>query len=369
MIRRRGDHSPRTLTRTRTLPRRTRPAAAVLAVGVTAGLLGAGVGGAAPAAAYGRVVYASPGADLNLVMTSLRAGDTLRLRPGIYNAGYVRPEASPGTAQAPITVMADDPNNRPLIRGIVKLWKPDYWVLRGLRIQATVPKFEALYLGGGTGWKVENGEFFGARATGAYDNVAIANDQSGRPPRNFRFTTNCVHGAANTTRSNTDHNIYVLFSGNVTNHGVIDHNIIFDHPNGEGIKLGAGGAAGTRGPWGVFVAFNTITNGGRQILLTGDVRYNSIKGNLLTQSKEPFTRDPRTTAIYVNLVAQRLNAISNNYFWAESMVKYDPYNKLIDRGDNRLRPAPGYVLYGSCYGFRTTNAAAAPYGRYGNGRW
>ena len=132
-------------------------------------------------------------------------------------------------------------------------------------------------MGGGRGWLVAGGEFFGGRATGAYANVAIGSGNYSQP-QGFRFTANCVHGAGRTKRENQDHNIYVNFIGSSGTSGSIDRNVIFDHPNGAGVKLGAGGQPGARGPWNVRVTNNTISNGGRQVLLHGNVRGNVDPG-------------------------------------------------------------------------------------------
>jgi hypothetical protein len=350
-------------------PRRLRSITASAALVAAATALLTVAPGPAPAQASAQTYYASPGDNLAALLTNLRPGDSLLLRPGVYDVGYLRPNITPGTPNAVISFGAADRAHPPLLRGLVKLFGPSYWVLSGLRVQATQPSFEALYMGGGTGWRVMNSEFFGARQTGAYDNVAIANDLAGHPPRGFQFVANCVHDAARTTRHNQDHNMYVLFAGDAGTHGSIDHNIIYNHPNGEGIKLGVGGVAGTRGPWGVSVTYNTIVEGGRQILMTGDVRNNAIYGNILSTSRAPFSVDPRTTAMYLNHVTDRSNWFRNNYFWYENMVKFDPALALKDRGDDKLRPDPGFVNKTRCGGWQTSYANAAPYGRWGTARF
>jgi hypothetical protein len=358
--------------------RRTRAAllGSLAVLGAAAGTL---VTPPAEAEAASRVVVISPrdisygptGArSLMARLQSLRAGDTLLLRPGVYNAGYTRPNVASGTASAPIVVKAQDPA-RTLIRGQLKLWDANYWQLRGLRVQATIKGSEALYLGGGRGWLVTGGEFFGGRATGAYANVAIGGGYRSQP-KDFRFTENCVHGAGRTARENQDHNIYVNFlgsSGPRGTSGSIDRNVVFDHPNGAGIKLGAGGEAGARGPWNVRVANNTVANGGRQVLLHGNVRGNVIQGNLLAFSTKNFQKLAKTTAVYANMLTTRTNRINNNYVYASSFVAWDPGRMLVNTGDNRLRANPVFNAMGSCNGYKPNVAPARQYGRYGTARF
>jgi hypothetical protein len=355
--------------------RRARVLAAGALAAVAAGAALA-AGPAAPAQAAARVITISPSditygpsgpRSLAARLQALRPGDTLVLNPGVYNAGYTRPNVWSGTSRSPIVVRASQPA-KTLIKGQLKLWDASYWQLRNLRIQATVKGSEALYLGGGRGWIVAGGEFFGGRATGAYANVAIGSGNYSEP-QGFRFTANCVHGAGRTARENQDHNIYVNFKGSNATSGSIDHNVVFDHPNGVGIKLGAGGEPGARGPWHVRVVNNTVSNGGRQILLHGNVRGNVVQGNLLAFSTKNFQKLAKTTAIYANMLTTRTNRISHNYVYASSFVAWDPDGRLVNTGDNRLRGNPVFNGMGTCGVYEAKAAPARAYGRYGHGRF
>jgi hypothetical protein len=359
------------------VPARLRHRAAVVgALVAVAAAVGTLATPPAPAEAASRVIKISP-SDVTYGPTgarslagrlqALRPGDTLVLGPGVYNAGYTRPNVWSGTSHSPIVVTASNPG-RTLIKGQLKLWDASYWQLRNLRIQATVKGSEALYMGGGRGWLVAGGEFFGGRATGAYANVAIGAGNYSQPQA-FRFTANCVHGAGRTARENQDHNIYVNFPGSSGTSGSIDHNVIFDHPNGVGIKIGAGGEPNARGPWNVRVTSNTVSNGGRQILLHGNVRGNVIQGNLLAFSTKNFQKLAKTTAIYANMLTTRTNRINNNYVYASSFVAWDPDHKLVNAGDNRLRGNPVFKGMGTCGAYQQTAGPALAYGRYGNARF
>lgn len=311
------------------------------------------------------VATIGPSHNLQTYLSALYPGDVLRLMPGVYNVGEVRVQARRGTPTMPITVTAVDPANPPMIMGSLKFFAADYWRISRLRVKSTVPGKEALWMAGGTGWTVSYNEFWGARDTGAYANVTIGGNATGSP-RGFRFSANCVHDAAQTTRGNTDHNIYVNFPGNSSTGGQIDHNIIWGHGRGVGIKLGNGGAIGALGPWGVMVQANTVTEGGRQILLHGNVRNNTIRGNLLGISRAPFQKSPKTTITYVNKVTTRTNRFERNYMWAASMGWYDPEGRLIVSA-NKLGAAPAMTGGVGCAGFKTTGTFA--YGRWGTGRY
>lgn len=339
------------------------------------------------AQASGSTTTVGPGVDLKLALMTLEPGDTLALLPGVYSTGMVSPtpattglpkvdikgtvkRMSVGTAAAPITVRAADPANRPLILGELKMWGPSYWVLDGLRVQAVDAGKDALYIGGGTGWVVKNSEFFGASATGAYSNVTISSDIYATPaPRAFTFTGNCVHDAGQSARKTTDHNIYVSFEGASGSGGVISKNVIFNHRNGAGIKLGNGGVERARGPWGVKVVYNTIAQGGRQVLLHGDVRNNTIARNIFATSTQRFSGAPKTTSVYLNKVVGGGNTFVNNYATNSTMFSWGTNAKVS--GDNAVRANPRFASVG-CDGFRPTFAKAGAYGRYGSGvlpRW
>lgn len=356
-------------------------AAALAVVALTAAVALPGAPLTPRAEAAGRTYTVSPGVDLRAALIALEPGDTLALRPGTYRTGMVSPPPATlaigadrklhvGTARSRITVRAADPGNRPLILGELKLWGPSYWTLDGLRVQAVDATRDALYIGGGTGWIVRNSEFFGASATNAFSNVTIASDAYGTgAPRGFAFTGNCVHDAGRSTRQGTDHNIYVSFAGNRASGGVISRNVIFNHANGVGIKLGDGGKDRAPGPWNVTVAYNTIAQGGRQVFLHGDVRANVITRNIMSTSTQTFRGLAVTTTVYLHDVVGGGNTFSQNYAAGSTMFAY---GKTARVGiENAVRASPRFAGSG-CTGFRPSAAKATAYGRYGSGalpRW
>jgi hypothetical protein len=315
-----------------------------------------------------RVVTVSPSQNLAAAMEGLRPGDTLLVAPGTYNQGLVAPAVTPGTASAPIVVRAADTRHPPLLIGGLQLAGADYWQLWFLRVRAAgAAGRSALFMQGGDHWQVRGSEFFGARQTGSYANVVIAG--TGGHPQGFVFQDSCVHDAAQTQRVNTDHNMYVDFAGSPETSGLIKGNVIFNHQNGVGIKLGSGGALNQIGPWNVRVVNNTIVNGGRQLLLHGDVRGNYIAGNILGRSSTRFSRSPKTTLTYVHDVTTRgTNTVAWNTGYGASMLFYDPAHALRSAGPNALRADPRFRDPFTCGGWHPTNPTAVTYGRYGTPR-
>jgi hypothetical protein len=351
-----------------------RPALVVAAALATAASFLVGSAGTAGAVTTGsHVIVIGPSCSGTCFVNTIKnlvPGDLLELQPGTYVVHEVRPVIHPGTPTARIIVRAQDPNNRPLLQGDLRLWAPNYWTLDHLRIQTIDAGYDALDIAGGVGWAVGSTEVWGARQTNALANMSITSDT--RPggtgaPRGFRVQFSCIHDAAASGRAaHTDHNLYVNYHGNSSSGGYINNNIIYGAPNGAGIKLGDG-APTNPGPWGVHVIRNTIAQGGRQILMSGEVRNNTIVGNLLAYSSQGFIASPKTTIIYVNNVTNATNVAGENYGFSASMFNYGATMRYVH--DNALRPNPGFNALSSCGGFHTSYPKAAAYGAYGHGSW
>ncbi len=365
---------------------RGRGAAALIAVFVAIAATAGGASAATVAGGSGtpRVLTATPNdaAVLSSLLNSLRPGDILQLAPGIYRTGYLRfhgPQSSGpdklgsfgGTALAPIVIRAADPANRPILVGGLQIWGASYWRLQNVRIQAAGAGFVALNLWGGVGWQVTGSEFYGARITGAITNVFIGGANG--TPRAFQFSSNCVHDAAlGATSVHTNHDIYVNYAGSGLAGGVISRNVIFNAPNGVGIKIGAGGLTTAIGPSGLRVAYNTIVNSGRQVLLTGNVRNNRIYANLFYGALTQLSGDSRTMNVYSNSVTGTNNILDHNYGFRASMLLWDPTHS-IRLGVNAFSTAASAnpLLRGGsiCSGLVPTNPASTLYGARGTGRF
>ncbi len=340
--------------------RRPRSFAVVAALAVLGGLLGAGVGPASAAT----VTVVHPGANLITAISALRAGDTLQLAAGTYSQAYMRITMAAGTAAAPITVTAQDPAHPPLILGGLELYSPTYVAIRHLRIQGTFAGLAGLNMVGGTGWIVDSTEVWGAQQTLSLANVVIGG--SGGYPRNFTFSQNCVHDAANSTNPDqVDHNVYVTFPGSTTTSGTITRNIMWDAPHGENIKIGNGGLDGALGAWNVRVSNNTLVTGGRQLLLHANVRNTTVIGNLFYDATQGFVASPKTTQVYIHDVIGTGNTFSYNYSAAATMFIYDPKSVVTLGVGNVTGANPAFTGVNTCAGWKQTLAAALPYGRWG----
>jgi len=326
-----------------------------------------------------QVTVVQPGANVPAELGKLCPGDTLQLAPGTYVTGYMRLYLGgagiggirAGTPSAPITVTSQDPSQPALIQGGLQLYSPHYWRVTNLRIQATVAGQPALTIRNGIGWSVRSCEFWGARQTNAYGNVVISG--GGGQPSRFEFRSNLVHDAARSTRSDaTDHNIYVNFQGAPGSGGIITRNVIWNAPHGAGIKLGAGGAYNSPGPWGVLVSMNTFYNSGRQILLHGNVRNNTVYGNLFVLATQRFVSNPQTTQIYIHDVTGTGNYIHHNFAFASTMFSYDPTHRVVyGRGNPLSNTVAANPRLSTVNGrpLVATNPLEAPYGAYGTMRW
>jgi hypothetical protein len=334
---------------------------------------------ARPAAVGPRVITAHAGDNLKALLQSLYPGDTLRLAPGaIFNTGYLSLYGGAvggirlGSSAAPITVTSADPSNPARIVGGLMLTRANYWRLSGLQFVATATGKSALYMSGGVGWSVTNSEFWGADRTGSYANVAIGGTATYGSPSRFVFAGNCLHNAGQTSRSNTDQNLYVSFAGSSGTSGGIARNIIWGSPNGSAIKLGNGGSTGELGPWNVAITNNTLISNGRQLMITGNVRNNLIRSNLFVNATAGFTRSPQTTQIYVNGRVGGGNYVDHNYGFGASMFAFDPahsvrYGKNYQSNSRASNPA--FSSGWRCTAWRPTNRPVTLYGRYAPTTW
>jgi hypothetical protein len=343
----------------------------------------------APMAAGAVTTTVAPGANLDAAFERLRPGDTLLLSPGTYNVGTLRPVVARGTANARITVKAQDPAHKPLLRGWLRLERPDYWTFSGLRMQATLAAHEAIDIFGGRSWSIEQSEVFGAKQTGAYANIALYSYPSSQAcgvtpaagcenPYGWSITSNCVHDAGPGTAANhgpsTDHNIYLTGTGYAP--GRISRNILFSAQHGSQIKIGD--PASGSGFSGVSVDHNTMHASAQGVLIAGKginhtyVRYNLIK------TMSPPTATGVGAGIYLDAPRRALRsgeipnyAIHNYGAGIRTSTLYLSASGALpgthDEADNPTANSAGAdpkFNAGGCSGYRPGNAIAARYGRY-----
>jgi len=338
--------------------------AAVTLLLLTCALLWSGPTAPPAAAASTYTIAWSTPAAFRAAVEALRPGDILRLQPGIYDIGGMVPALTPGTSTAPIRITAVDPDNPPVLKGSLVLRDADHWTLTRVLVQATEPQQPALTMAGGRGWAVTNSEFTGAATTGDYANVAISHSATGGPPRDWQFSSNCVHHAA--ARPAGDPalymNIYVNIEGGGSN-GRIARNILFNARGGDNIKIGAGGNASTVGASGIRIEYNTMYDALHQVMVFGNVRDIVLNRNLLIRSIDTSVKAGQ----YINQVpasstGPRVTSTDNYGYLMDANFYARGIDRTayVERG-NILGADPKIVA--NCNGFRPSGAAAA-YGRY-----
>jgi hypothetical protein len=222
---------------------------------------------------------AAPWQTLRQALTLLSPGDTLYVRGGLYveNLGGDTPiRIRPGTSQAPVRVLAF-PGERPVLQGLLWLHGASYWAVDGLDVTWKVGNQQTWHmvkLTNGVGWSFLNAEVWGANS---YAGILVASTVAGEPA-GWRIAGNAVHDMLPTHNTNQDHCLYI----NTRNSpgGVIEHNLLYNATNGEGVKLG-GASATDVGPQNVIVRYNTIYNTAQSILVAWSAKNNQIYGNLM----------------------------------------------------------------------------------------
>jgi hypothetical protein len=351
-------------------------AAAAAALGVAAAITATVLPASAEPA--GHVYLAKPGSDLRTLLRSLQPGDTLELEPGTYtnlapgqpNPSLLRPIAlHAGTAAQPITVTAADPADKPLLQGAVWLDEPTYWRVNDLRIQGTVKGQSSLTIASGNHWSLSGDEVFGAGATGALANVAVARVNPAFPvPTNWSITQSCVHdGGVDPARPGIMHEIYVTVGGAL--HGSITHNRLFDTPNGGAIKIGeAVGPSGSN----ISITNNTMFDNGKQVILQGDASDETVRGNLMVDSTWKLSDRKTTVAMYWAGVSGHGTTIANNYIFRATRPMFSlggSGSSWTNGGGNSVRTTgPRFAAVG-CTGLIPTTATAALYGAASNHLW
>jgi hypothetical protein len=327
---------------------------------------------------------------LRNAIEALRPGETLKIQPGTYDIDAMRIDVK-GTETNRVTVMAADPQRRPLLRGMTLMRGANYVTLLNLRFRAAVDHRPAVAFQCGVGWALVGSDASGASATGAFSNLNIDGTQPGGPsrddgnecpdePRDFR-----VHGNAffdpytdpnlEGTGSGSYHNIYCNFEGTARTSGIIDRNLFVGMANGAGIKLGNSEENGGLGPWNVRVLSNTFVNGRSAIVVYGDVRRNEITGNLVAHMRGG-PADTNGVAVKVNTVPSPSNTIDHTYGFDVTSIWESEHEdgSTLDAGpDNRVRGNPDFDPNfddpTGVDGLKPRAPAAQPYGRYGTGKY
>jgi hypothetical protein len=294
-------------------------------------------------------------------VTSLKAGDTLYLRGGTYVERIMSPKISVGTATAHIRMRAY-PGERPVIQGLFWMTGPSYWDFNGINVTwdpARNTKDEHMVkLVNGVGWSFRRAEVWGAHS---YADLLVASTVPGEPT-DWVVARNCIHdnyGALD--HENGDQLIYV--NTHNTGGGYVRRNVLFNAPNGMGVKLGSADEA-EEGPNGVTVAYNTIYDTNQSILVAWTAQNNDIYRNLMDKV------DLGISPVYGNVRGYQLTGANNTVhdnlgYEAHSLILNDSgYLGVSDTGGNLFPDNPEWDLTASCDGFHPTDQVATDFGRY-----
>ncbi|MEO7573299.1 MAG: DUF1565 domain-containing protein, partial [Acidimicrobiales bacterium] len=294
----------------------------------------------------------APYRTLTHAMTQLAPSDTLLVRGGTYDERVLLSASmtAKGTAARPVTVQAY-PNERPVIRGLLKLSGADFWTVSGINVTwstANTASEHMVQFWGGVGWRFTNAEVWGAKSFSA------VNVDDGA--RDFQLDHLYVHDTYKTNGLNQDHLIYVASNNQ---DGVIERNVLVNSLNGRGVKVGAGSLS-TPASDRITIRYNTFVNnqGPANVQFSGDASGNSVYGNIMVR---PHAGESAVTTYELTGTG---NVVSNNIAWGAEGVLNATQN-LVDGGGNSMMD-PGFVDE-AAGDFRPTNSSASGFGAHAPG--
>jgi hypothetical protein len=320
---------------------------------------------AAPSAPQaGRVLFVSPNrsnssrgtrrrpfGSLAHALRKLRPGDRLYVRGGDYRE-RIKLSVAPGRPGARILVR-NFPGERPVVRGQLWLGNPSYWTIRGIDVTwaGGNPNEPMARMYGGTGWKLTRAEIWGAHSTSGLHIDDGPRSNLGR----WAVTKSCIHDTHPTNGLNQDHNIYVDdMSSSPHPSGLIARNLLFNAPNGRGIKLGPGDESG--GAKNVLVRHNIIYNSAQNVGVSRDSSGVSIVRNILVRAGEANVFGFQLEGDH-NEVRDNVGAAAPRF-----LANTGGSRPLIDGGGNRRARTTRFESIG-CGGFHSR--ADGEYGAYG----
>lgn len=311
-----------------------------------------------PGAAQGTTYYVSPtGNDghsgtaeqpyrtLTHAFEQLRAGDTLFVLDGEYLEQVENPELAAGTPSAPIRVQAA-PGSRPLLRGLLWMKNPHYWIIDGLNVtwhEKNKSSQHLIKFSGGSHWSYTNAEVSYAQS---YAAILVTEGSTHWTLRGL-----FVHDTLPTHGKYQDHLIYI--SGG--SEGLIERNVLINSPNGRAVKIGSSEPDHPERPGNIHVRLNTMFNnvGPSNIQLSYDAHDVHIYRNIMSLAAE------ENVATYELTGAN--NKVYDNIGW-DSLGVIEPSSGLIDGGGNQYVDPRFVDPWNS--NFQPQSGEASLYGRY-----
>ena len=318
-----------------------------------------------------------PADDLVAALESLRVGGVteLRLGPGTYEVFDRDVQVHAGTADQPITVIAADPEEPPVVRGSLVLQNPAFWTIDRLVFQGEHSGYEALRISGGRNWRILRSEFLGRPG---YSSMALLNIAAYRKtaPQAFRVAYSCFHNGPTTPPSVHDHLVYVT-SSVPPSPSYISRNLFWANRNGAAIKTNSSN---------VRVNFNTFQDvaGAVTVQETGTTRW-GLRGVMternLVQTVRKLHGIHYRHVFWASMLDQspRRQAkwlLRGNYAYSSNNPRYLQRSfssadtvRIVGGGLHTTSGNPGFRRLGDCNGYRPTLPAAKKYGRWaGDGR-
>lgn len=265
----------------------------------------------------------TPWRTLQHAFESLRPGDTLYVRGGVYveDVNIPGPAMHPGSPQHPIWVQAQG-GEHVLLKGLLWLTNPSHWHLQGINV-TWGPGHRAdqhmVKLIGGEGWSLERSELSQAHS---YAALLIGGGATG-----FRVSDCFVHDTHPSNQPNQDHLIYV--DNGPDGSGVIERNILARSPNGRGVKIGPGSSGGPGTSY-IVIRYNTIFDnlGPSNVQLSGSSSDNLIVGNIF------HTPGRGSTNVSGYQLSGTGNVVTDNLGWRSEGVADFSLSGLVDGGGN-----------------------------------
>lgn len=213
-------------------------------------------------------VCVTPGTDLCDVITGAQTGQTIVVRGDStqpYKIGQctVSSPNIPDIAKLPknITLTADA-GSRPVLDGILSLYKADGWTVKGFTFMSTAQVDSLLTLIGGDGWRITSNEFYGG---GGFSQIQVGHNDYYGNPVNWTVDHNYLHdNPGNTAHEDVqDHLLYVIGGVDFNMKATVTDNF-FIGSVGPSVKFGSSSLADGDGTSGIYFARNTLYNKSRK---------------------------------------------------------------------------------------------------------
>lgn len=282
----------------------------------------------------------APWRTLTHAFASLRPGDTLYVRAGVFDE-QVRVEPTRGSPSEPVLVAAY-PGERPVLRGLLWLTRPSYWTIDGLNVTWSTknePDEHMVKITDGVGWTWRRGEVWGARSVAGF---LVAGDRRGEPA-DWALLDSCIHDTQPANGQSEDSNLY-LGDMRQAGPGLVEGNLMFNAPNGRNVKVGPGRDSAKRGPDNVVVRYNTLYGAYVPVVVASGSTNNVIERNIIGGSVSgPLVRGFELTGAG--------NVVRDNIGF-DGTEMFAPDNGSLVIGDgNSFRDSAQLTDMGGCDGF------------------